>query len=582
MYVSAPLRIFFAAGVWALVFAYAPPANASDPIGYLDVLAVGVAHGWAYDADQPGTALNVDFYADGPAGEGVYVDTAVADQPRPDLVGTPYEDHAFDHPLPAWIIDGESHAIYAHARNVGLGQDSILINSPKLMLGESVEIWMCKGNPWLLGTSPDWEFVKHNVDVIKLYVDQVNSASVEDLRNLVDVCKEHSIKIAIELGGLVDWRADDVDSRTGESLTAENSFSDEYAKVKRLTDPLSEGGAGGVITYLDIDGPIRRSLYPFGGEQFYHTLDSATDELVEVLQLWRQQYPELKFLLLTNFPNWGWRGEPAYFNFGYAAGPLGYGDYFDALEMAIQKTNAAAVPLTGLTVDNPYDYAIGAHASNQQSLISSIDFMSRLRDLENYVEGQGLQFDMIYNSARAGNQSTGSNQLYYDETLEFIDAHLAYGATPLRYIIQSWYFHPTGWVPETSGYTMTHLAADVIRKLRESLNVPPRFRVTNRQGWTVAEVYASGNLVLAGSVAELAVPALTSGDEFVVKGPGGTPVALIDSGGNLVLAGTLYRNQSSLDPPPGSFVIRSSAGRAEAYIDSAGNMYLRGTVSRGD
>ena len=119
MSVSAPLRILFAAGVWAFVFAYTPPANASDPIGHFDVLAAGVAYGWAYDADQPGTALNVDFYADGPAGEGVYLDTAVADQPRPDLVGTPYEDHAFAHPLPSWIIDGGSHTIYAHAGNVG-------------------------------------------------------------------------------------------------------------------------------------------------------------------------------------------------------------------------------------------------------------------------------------------------------------------------------------------------------------------------------------------------------------------------------------------------------------------------------
>ena len=121
--------------------------------------------------------------------------------------------------------------------------------------------------------------------------------------------------------------------------------------------------------------------------------------------------------------------------------------------MALQKTNAAGVPFTGSTVDNPYDYAIGEASSNQYSLIRDIDFMLRLRDLEEYVEGQGLEFNMIYNSARAGNQSSGSNQLYHDETLAFIDAHIAYGATPLRYMIQSWYYHPTQWVPEISGYT---------------------------------------------------------------------------------------------------------------------------------
>jgi len=553
-----------------------------DPIGHFDTLNAGNAYGWAYDADQPGTALQVDFYADGPAGEGVYVDTAVADQPRPDLEGTPYQNHAFAHALPGWIMDGHSHAIYAHARNVGAGQDAMLNNSPKLILGDDVEIWMCKGNPWVLGTSLEWELVKHNVHAIKLYVDQVNSASITNLRNLVKVCKANKIKIAIELGGLVDWRADDVDPRTGESLTAEMSFSDEYGKIKRLTDPVSEGGAGGYITYLDMDGPIRRSLYPSNQEQGYHDLDSATDELAEVLGLWRAQFPDLEFMLLTNFPCWGWKGEPAYFSYGFSTGPLGYGDYFDALTMALQKTSAAGVTFAGVTADNPYDYAIGEAPSNQYSLIRDIDFMSRLRDLEEYVEGQGLGFNMIYNSARAGNQSSGSNQLYHDETLAFIDEHLAYGATPLRYIIQSWYYYPTQWVPETSGYTMTQLVADVITGLREHIYTPPDFRVAGEEGMTVAAVYASGDLWVAGTITESVTPVPTAGSELIVKNLDGDPVAMLDAAGNLLLAGTVHPGQTTLSPPPESFVIKDDAGAVQAYIDAAGNMFLKGTAAAGN
>jgi len=555
------------------------PTAGNDPIGHFDVLSAGVAHGWAYDADEPGTALQVDFYADGPAGEGLYLDSAIADQPRPDLVGTPYEDHAFVHPLPASIIDGQSHAIYAHARNVGAGEDAMLYNSPKLLVGDNVEVCMCKGNPWVLGTSLEWEFVKHNVSVIKLYIDQVKSASIVNLRNLVNVCKANNIGIAIELGGLVDWRADDVDEVTGESLTAERSFADEYAKIKRLTDPVSQGGAGGAITYFDVDGPMRRSLYPSNQQQPYHTLDSATDELAEVLQLWRQQYPDIKFMLLTNFPCWGWKGEPAYFNYGFTTGPLGYGDYFDALTMALQKTSAAGVTFTGVTVDNPYDYAIGEASSNQYSLIQNIDFLDRLRDLENYVEGEGLDFNMIYNSSRAGNQSAGSNQLYHDETLTFIDAHIAYGATPLRYMIQSWYYYPTQWVPETSGYTMTQLVADVITGLREQVYIPPDFRVMGDEGIAVAAVYASGDLWVAGSITESTTPVPTAASEFIIKNLDGDPVAVIDAHGNLVLAGTLYPNQGTLSPPAGSFLIKNDAGEVQAYVDPDGNVYLMGTAS---
>jgi len=237
-------------GICALCCTLVAASWAADPQGSFDGINNGRANGWAYDADEPDTKLQVEFYEDGPKGTGTFVDSATADQPRRDLIGLPFEDHAFKHPLPASVIDGESHAIWAHAVNVGAGADRTLNNSPRLILGDDVEIWMCRGGAWGLGTSTEWEFVKHNIDVVKLYIDQVNSASISQLRNLVTMFEKYNIKIAIELGGLVNWRADEQDQ------SAELSFRDESRKVKLLTDPVSEGGAGGTIAYLDMDGSI--------------------------------------------------------------------------------------------------------------------------------------------------------------------------------------------------------------------------------------------------------------------------------------------------------------------------------------
>jgi hypothetical protein len=473
-------------GMCALWCALVSPGWAANPQGHFDTLSNGLANGWAYDADEPDTKLQVEFFDGGPKGTGTLVDTATADQPRPDLVGLPFENHAFRHLLPASVLDRKSHAIWAHAVNVGPGADFMLINSPKLILGDDVEIWMCKGNPWGLGTSNEWEYVKHNVDVVKLYIDQVNSASITQLRNLVTMFKKYNIKIAIELAGLANWHANKLDQ------SAERSFLDESRKVKLLTDPVSEGGAGGTIAYLDMDGPIRRMLYPSNNEPGYHTVDSATDELVEVMQLWRERYPDIQFMLLSNFPNWGWKSGPAYNNFGYSPGPMGWGDYYPVLQMAIQKTNAAGIPLTGVTLDNPYGYAIGRHNSNQPGVIAGIDFLARLRDVEEYVEGEGLRCGIIYNSEEGGNASTGSDQKYYDETLAFIDEHLDYGATPSNYTIQSWYPYPSAYLPETTEHTMTYLTAEVIRRLRPNADpVGTPVGTFESCSWTKAKGWAA-------------------------------------------------------------------------------------------
>ncbi len=325
---------------------------------------------------------------------------------------------------------------------------------------DSVDVLMCHMNPWILGTSSEWEFVKKNVDIIKLYIDQVHQADIEDVRNLVNICKENDIKIVVELAGLADWRAGDTGS-TGESMSAELSFKDEYDKFRKITDPEDQGGCGGSIAYLDFDGPMRRMFYPSNKEMNFHTLQSATDELIEVMQLWKNQYPETELMLLTNFPCWGWKKQPAYFSINLSPAELGYGDYYTVLQTIFEKTDSAGISFAGVTVDNPYHYALGDHETNQANAIAGINFLDRLLDIEKEVESRGLQFNMITNT-EAGNTSS---ELFCEETIQFLDTLLAIGMTPKVWDVQSWYKFPSQWVPEDDSSTMTNLVKNIINKL---------------------------------------------------------------------------------------------------------------------
>jgi len=325
---------------------------------------------------------------------------------------------------------------------------------------ESPRVWMCARNAWSLGAQPEaWEFVGKHCDVIKLYIDSIRKADEADLRRFAQVVEARGIEIAVECAGLCNWRA-----KLGDQA-GERSFQDEFRKVKRYLD------AGGKVKYLDMDGPFRRMFYQKTRAGMrranYHTLDTAAQELVDMMRLWREAVPEIEFYLLTNFPNWGYGEYPAYHGWRYTGeGKMGWGDYKRVLAKAIAQTNEAGIPLKGVTVDNPYDYAIGAVRSNQPAVTKGVDWVGRICELEDYVEAQGLEFNLIVNSSRAGSSKTGSDELFAKETLAYIDLYRGRGGTPSGYIIQSWYHYPSAYVPESQPGTMAHLMKQAILKLR--------------------------------------------------------------------------------------------------------------------
>lgn len=330
------------------------------------------------------------------------------------------------------------------------------------------EVAMCWGSPWVLSDTSQWGAVYQRLDVLKIYVDNIDArADTAQVRAFVAALLEQDIRIAIELGGLLDWHAD-----KGEQ-TAAASFQQEYAKVLPLITLIQDIDPARNIAMLDMDGPIRRMLFPHKKKQAYHTVESAVEELAKVVQLWRDAIPGLRINLLTNFPNWAWDDTPAYFAIdGHSDG---FGHYRDVLDAIAGNPD---LELDGLTIDNPYNYATGTANTNQPEKIAGVDWMKRLAALHAQARTMGLRVNMIFNSNGAR-----TAEAYSAQTLALIDLYHQQVGQPDGYWIQSWYPLPGAWLPESTPYTMTHLT-------REAMTRVPGIETEDRRYWGLRNIDA--------------------------------------------------------------------------------------------
>ncbi len=312
---------------------------------------------------------------------------------------------------------------------------------------------MCYGNPWVLSDTTQWSEVLGKLDILKIYIGNISARVDPDTaRAFMSALLAHDIKIAVELGGLLDWHASKGDR------TAQASFQQEYASVKPLIDLIRSIDPGRSIDMLDMDGPIRRMLFPNNTKADYHTLASAVTELSKVVQLWRDSVPGIEINLLTNFPNWAWGSTPSYFAINGQSN--GYGHYLDVLNAIEAERAVSGLYFDGLTVDNPYDYATGRAQTNQPALIAGVDWMQRLAELDVKAKSMGLKVNMIFNT-NGGRNAQG----YSEQSLALIDLYHQRVGKPDGYWIQSWYQLPGAWLPETEPYTMTNLVREAMKKI---------------------------------------------------------------------------------------------------------------------
>ncbi len=317
---------------------------------------------------------------------------------------------------------------------------------------------MCPNNPALLmGQGAQWNFVKRHLDGLQLYIGWVNKCPPDALKKMVVMLKENNIKLSIECGGTL-----------GHVPVDENNGRESAQKELRAVDKVA--AVGGKVDYLNMDGPVSRLLYTgrhrfdFGKRWSWkglHSIEPCVDQLVIYMETVRAKYPDIRFFTLTNFPNWGFKGGPSYH--ARHENKQDWGDYFNVISTIIPRAKAAEMPLLAVTVDNPYDYAVGMHSSRHQRDPKQVNWMGRIRELEDYVKSQGLEFNLIINT-EAG--ARGSDERFCRETLQYLDAYRAAGGSPKRYFVQTWMQHPKNVVPETAPHTMTALAKEVIKRVK--------------------------------------------------------------------------------------------------------------------
>ena len=113
-----------------------PNPGSNDPKGWLDSATCDAITGWTCDGDDYNSSLRVDFYANGPAEQGVALGNATANLTREAAVGAECggnANHGFSFAVPANSLrDGQPHNIYAYGINTGSGgTNQLLQGSPK-------------------------------------------------------------------------------------------------------------------------------------------------------------------------------------------------------------------------------------------------------------------------------------------------------------------------------------------------------------------------------------------------------------------------------------------------------------------
>jgi hypothetical protein len=316
----------------------------------------------------------------------------------------------------------------------------------------SPEVWLCTARAFdLAGAGARWDFVRRRLTGVQLFIDQVNTAGPDELRSLVEVVEEAGLKVSIECGGTLSFAP--LDDTNGEE-----SARIELAKIDKWYR------AGGKVDYLNLDGPVRRLLYPASRRRrasAFTSIGRCARELTDYTRVVNRRYPEIQFFLLTNFPNWGYRGGVSYH--GRGENRQDWGDYDEVVTTALEILDEANVPLAGVTVDNPYEYLIGEHFSVTLRDPAEVNWLRRVRAYEDFARERGLEFNLIINSEAGGKQS---DRAFHERTLKMLEAYLAAGGRPTRYIVESWYEHPKAIVPEDEPHSLTALVKAVIERLQ--------------------------------------------------------------------------------------------------------------------
>ena len=228
---------------------------------------------------------------------------------------------------------------------------------------------------------------------------------------------------------------------------------------------------GGSLAFVDVDDPLRNLIHPHWPASFGGGLspDDAVREVVDYMLAVQRERPAVGFFIIVNFPLWGWRGQPSY------VGNEFLGDYYPLVEKLIAQSRERKAPLRGWTVDFPHDYATGELRATWLAGPpwdpSSVDWLGRILELEQLVKKSGLDFNLVINDGATGVKSQAELNR---ATLDMLDRYQKRGGHPHRYIVQSWFAHPTAAevLPETNPDSLAGLVRAVIERVKPQPTSP--------------------------------------------------------------------------------------------------------------
>lgn len=370
-----------------------------------------------------------------------------------------------DNNLPTSIKNVWHYVVYADKKDKAASSSSQITiwkmndyyNQPTTYFLNNTKLWVTNapGNSlspesrFCLTDLKGWSQLSERTDGIMFYRNSIREATQAEINNLRDIKKNHQIKIGMETGGFQFVTETNLDE------LGEKSFESELRAIANLTS------AGEKLDDIFFDGPIHRALY--GGEftRPRMTISKASEELTDMMLLYRNYNPEIKFYLISNFSNWGWKGTPA--RNTNNIGEMGFGDYKLVLDTLLNVANSRGVRFEGISIDYSYEAFLNEGSSNQINVIKDVDYKLRLKELYNYIKEKEYQFVISLNSNRGGNSN---NIVFKVEVFNYLEELLRMNIVPDQILHQSWGKYPDKWIGENDENTFTNIGLKLSEKYK--------------------------------------------------------------------------------------------------------------------
>ena len=296
----------------------------------------------------------------------------------------------------------------------------------------------------LFQSTSQWSTVATNVDLFKYYgVQQTGAEWATDLDGgtLADFSKREKMNFGCEFGNF------DLGHRR---------MPDPSIAAFRQLDPVFN--AGGSVSSIHLDGPIRRMIQGVQKHPSAITLDEIAERMVDFWQKIHVRYPRMRIGLIVNLPNWDYTKDLVGYN-GHFTDKSGV-TYLEALDTVHQALTAAGKKMDFLEVDCPYNYYREKRTRNKDA---AVDNAQKFTALQQWCKARDIDFHVVVN-AEPRNQGA---QGFHDLTCEYVRQLRRDGIFPDVFIIQSWYKQPAKNLPESETFTFMNTAKDAIALIQK-------------------------------------------------------------------------------------------------------------------